>query len=102
MPDETDDRGLSGWAGVALGQMWSEHDRSTGRTLSWFNRSRSQLPPNATPVVQSQIAALKAENAQLRAQLETVQLRLAGVERDYAELDAWADIAARKLKQHGL
>ena len=89
MPDDESNSGLSGWAGITLGRMWAEHDRSVDETLEWFgNRHRRKVDPAAL-VAQNQ--ALAAENAQLRRDL-------AEYEHNYAKLRAWAEEAARDLK----
>jgi len=90
MADDESSNGLSGWAGVALGRMWAEHDRSVGETLTWFaNRNRRQIDPAA---LLAQNQSLAAENAQLRQEL-------ADYKRNYAELDAWARRAERQIAQ---
>ena len=87
-------------AAYQLGRQSAESDALRRDLLdTLFSPAGSQ--PDAT-VLAAQIRALAAENAQLREQLGKARLQLADVERDYAELDAWADIAAKKLKQHGL
>jgi hypothetical protein len=90
MSDDESSNGLSGWAGVTLGRMWAEHDRSVDETLAWFgNRHRRQIDPAA---LLAQNEALAAENAQLRQDLAAYQ-------HNYAKLRAWAEEAARDLKQ---
>ena len=102
MAEEDVGSGLSGWAGVALGRMWAAHEQSTGETLDWFNRSGRQRAQSPAQPVPPHVHCLATENAQLRVQLDAAKRALANLERDYAELDAWADKASRKLKQHGL
>jgi hypothetical protein len=90
MSDDESSNGLSGWAGVTLGRMWAEHDRSVDETLAWFgNRHRRQIDPAA---LLAQNEALAAENVQLRQDLAAYQ-------HNYAKLRAWAEEAARDLKQ---
>ena len=102
MADEDVANGVSGWAGVALGRMWARHEQSMGETLDWFNRrDRQQAKSPAKPAL-ANIPYLAMENAQLRGQLNEAKQALAGLEDDYAELRAWADMASRKLKQNGL
>ena len=88
MSDEEPGKGLSGWAGLALGRMWAQHDQSMGETIAWFaNRNRRATDPAA-----AQNHALAAENAQLRQEL-------ADYKRNYTELDAWARRAERQIAQ---
>lgn len=82
--------GLSGWAGVALGRMWAEHDRSMDETLAWFvNGRRQPVNPGA---LQAQNQALLAENAQLRQDLAAYKL-------NYGNLKAWANRAEARINQ---
>ncbi len=102
MAEEHVRNGASGWAGVALGRMWAEHDQSMGQTLDWFNgRGRRHAQSPAKPA-QPNVRCLTTENAQLRDHFNETKQALASLEDDYAELRAWADMASRKLKQHGL
>ena len=102
MAEEDNRNEVSGWAGVALGRMWAEHDQSMGKTLDWFNgRDRQHARSPAKPA-QPPVQCLATENARLRDQLNDAKRALAGLEDDYAELRAWADMASRKLKQNGL
>lgn len=94
MSEDGSSNGLSGWTGVALGRMWTEHDRSTEESISWFaNRHRRREDPAA---LAAQNQALAAENAQLRKDLAVYK-------RNYRELDVWARDAeeqiARLLKE---
>lgn len=90
MSDEEHSSGLSGWAGVALGRMWAEHDRSMDETLAWFvNRRRHQVNPAA---LQVEIQALVAENARLRQELTDYEF-------NYSNLKAWADRAEARINQ---
>ena len=102
MAEEDVGNGLSGWAGVALGRMWAEHEQSMGKTLDWFNGCGRQHTQGPAKQVQHHDQSLATENSQLRDQLNQTRRALAGLEDDYAELRAWADMASRKLKQHGL
>ena len=88
------------YAAFQLGQQSAELDAATSRAIrSVFSRRAPQVDSVA---LLAQSHALAAENAQLKDQLAKARLQLADIEHDYAELDAWADIAAKKLKQHGL
>jgi hypothetical protein len=90
MSDDETSNGLTGWAGVTLGRLWAEHDRSVDETLAWFgNRHRRQLDPAA---LLAQNQAFAAENAQLRQEL-------ADYKRNFTELDAWAKRAERQIAQ---
>ena len=102
MAEEDVRDGVSGWAGVALGRMWAEHDQSMGQTLDWFNRRGRQHAQSPVKPAQPNVQCLTTENAQLRNDLNETKQALASLEDDYAELRAWADMASRKLKQHGL
>lgn len=90
MSDEEHSSGLSGWAGVALGRMWAEHDRSMDETLAWFVNGRRQPVNHA--VLQAQIQALAAENAQLRQALADYEL-------NYRNLEAWSIRAEASINQ---
>ena len=59
-------------------------------------------PAPDADMLAAQNRALAAENAHLKTLLNSTECNLAGLESDYAELRAWADMASRKLKQHGL
>jgi len=90
MSEEESSRGLSGWAGLALGRMWAEHDRSMGESIAWFaSRNRRATDP-ANLLAQNQ--ALAAENAQLRQELADYKL-------NYRNLKAWADRAEARIDQ---
>ena len=90
MSDDESSNGLSGWAGVTLGRMWAEHERSVDETLEWFgNRHRRQIDP-ATLLAQNQ--ALAAENARLRQDLADYEL-------NYRNLKAWANRAEARIDQ---
>ncbi len=87
-------------AAYQLGRQASEVEATNRRALrTLFGPRTPDVDANA---VVTQNHVLAAENAQLKDQLAKARLQLAEVERDYAELDAWADVAAKKLKQHGL
>jgi hypothetical protein len=90
MPDDEHSKGLSGWAGIALGRMWAEHDRSMGETMDWFANRRSQ-PVNST-AIQAQNQDLLAENARLRQALADYEL-------NYANLKAWANRAEARINE---
>ena len=102
MAEEDVENGVSGWAGVVLGQIWAEHDQSMGKTLDWFSRRDRQQARSLVKPDQPHGQCLATENAQLRDQLDDARRALASLEDDYAELGAWADMAFRKLKQNGL
>ncbi len=92
MPGDESNNGLSGWAGITLGRMWAEHDRSVDETLEWFaNRHRRNVDPAAL-VAQNQ--ALAAENARLRRELEAYKL-------NFNNLRRWADSAENTLERLG-
>ncbi len=88
------------YAAYQLGQQSAELDAATSRAIrSVFGRRAAQVDGGA---LLAQNQALAAENARLKLLLEAVRRDFAECEQAYAELDAWADIAAKKLKQHGL
>jgi hypothetical protein len=92
MDDDGTSKGLSGWAGVALGRMWAEHDRSMEETADWFaNRHRRAVDPAA---VLAENQALAAENARLRQELAAYKL-------NFNNLRAWADSAEKTLQRLG-
>ena len=87
-------------AAFQLGRQSAESDALRRDLLdALFNPAGPQPDAN---VLAAQNRALAIENAHLRTLLNSTERNLAGLEIDYAELRAWADIASRKLKQHGL
>ncbi len=89
MDDDGRSNGLSGWAGVTLGRMWAEHERSMDETAHWFaNRHNRPVSP---AVLQAQNQALAAENVQLRQALSDYEV-------NYGNLKAWADRAEAKIE----
>jgi hypothetical protein len=82
--------GLSGWAGLALGRMWTEHDRSTEESIAWFANRRRRNVDAAS--LATQIQALAAENAQLRQELADYRL-------NYRNLKSWANRAEAQIDQ---
>ncbi len=88
------------YAAYQLGQQSAELDTATSRAIrSVFGRRAPQMDGVA---LLAQNQALAAENARLKASLLSTERNLAGLENDYGELRAWADMASRKLKQNGL
>lgn len=90
MDDDGPSKGISGWAGVALGRMWAEHERSMDETAHWFANRHNR--PVSAAVLQAQNQALAAENAQLRQDLEAYR-------HNYNKLNAWAEQAERDLRR---
>ena len=90
MDDDGRSNWLSGWAGVALGRMWAEQERSMGEMGQWFaNRNR---PVINVAALQADNQALATENARLRQDLEEFR-------HNYRQLRAWAEGASVKLKR---
>ena len=88
MSDDSQNNGLSGWAGIALGRMWAHHEQSMKETNTWFaNGRRSPVDVNA---VMAQNHALREENARLRDRLNLYAS-------NYDALDAWARKAEMEL-----
>src|ERR1700744_4252570 len=90
MSEKESSRGLSGWAGLALGRMWADHDRSMGESVAWF-ANRNRRSTDATTLLE-QNQALAVENAQLRQELADYRL-------NYRNLKAWADRAEAQIDQ---
>lgn len=90
MSEKESSRGLSGWAGLALGRMWADHDRSMGESVAWF-ANRNRRSTDATTLLE-QNQALAVENAQLRQELADYKL-------NYRNLKAWADRAEAQIDQ---
>lgn len=87
-------------AAYQRGRQASEVEATNRRALqTLFGPRTPHVDVNA---VVAQNHALAAENARLKASLVSTERNLLGLENDYAELRAWADMASRKLKQHGL
>ena len=87
-------------AAYQLGRQSAEVEATrTNAIRSVFGRPPPRIEVDA---VLLQNRALQEENVRLRAALEGTAHNLAALETDYAELRAWADMASRKLKQHGL
>ena len=87
-------------AAYQLGRQASEVEATNRRALrTLFGPRTPDVDVNA---VVAQNHALAAENAHLKLLLEAVRRDFSECEQAYAKLDAWADIAAKKLKQHGL
>ena len=97
MSDEIPSNGLSGWAGVSLGRMWAEHERSTAGTLRWFGNRHRQGMSLADFQVANQ--ALAAQNQALAAEVLRLREILADYERNYNNLDAWADRAKARIEE---
>ena len=87
-------------AAYQLGRQASEVDSTNRQALRTLFGPRTPNVDVNTLVAQHQ--ALATENARLRATLVSTERNLLGLENDYAELRAWADMAFRKLKQNGL
>jgi hypothetical protein len=88
--DELPSSGLSGWAGIALGRMWANHERSVDETMDWLARRRQpQIDVNG---LINQNRALAAENARLRHSLTEYKL-------NYEELLRWSDGAEKTIKE---
>ena len=87
-------------AAYQLGRQSAESDALRRDLLdTLFSPAGSQ--PDAT-LLMAQNQTLAAENSHLKTKLKRTEDSLAGLESDYAELRAWADMASRKLKQNGL
>ena len=82
-------RGLSGWAGYALGRMSAERDRSTEKLMDAL--SRRGAPAINVADVLAQNRALAAENAKLRHSLDEYKS-------NYDELNRWATEAEATIK----
>jgi hypothetical protein len=97
MSDELPSNGLSGWAGVSLGRMWAEHERSTAGTLKWFGNRHRQ----GTSLADFQAAnqELAAQNQALAAENLRLRESLAAYEYNYKNLDAWADRAKARIEE---
>lgn len=91
MSDDIQDGGPSGWAWFQLGRMAAKADRSRSEAIASIFAARRQRHVVADPLL-AQNRALAAENAQLRQDLAAYQ-------HNYAKLRAWAEEAARDLKQ---
>ena len=94
--------GRAGEAAAAyqVGRQSAESDALRRDLLdTLFSPAAAQRDPGS---LIAQNKALAAENEHLRAVLNSTERNLAGLESDYAELRAWADMASRKLKQYGL
>jgi hypothetical protein len=88
--DELPSPGLSGWAGIALGRMWANHERSVDETMDWLAKRR-QPQINVNGLI-NQNRALAAENARLRQDLADYKL-------NYSNLKAWANRAEARINQ---
>jgi hypothetical protein len=97
MSDEEPSNGLSGWAGITLGRMWAEHERSTDETLAWFAKRHRQGASLAD--FQAANQALFAQNQALAAENLRLREMLAAYEYNYNNLDAWADRAKARLEE---
>ena len=87
-------------AAYHLGRQSAEVEATrTNAIRSVFGRPAPRIDVNAVLI---QNRALEEENVLLKTALDRTERNLAGLESDYAELRAWADMASRKLKQHGL
>ncbi|NPD66358.1 hypothetical protein HN018_23280 (plasmid) [Lichenicola cladoniae] len=98
MTDDEPNSGLSGWAGVTLGRMWAEHERSTDDTLAWFANRRN--PQASLADYQAAIQALATQNQALADEILHLKKKLAVSERNYNALDAWADQAQAELREN--
>ena len=87
-------------AAFQLGRQASDVESTNRHALRTLFGSRAPSVDVGAVIAQNQMLA--AENARLRTTLANTERSLAGLETDYAELSTWADIASRKLKQHGL
>ena len=87
-------------AAYQLGRQASEIESTNRRALRTLFRPRAPNVDVNALVAQQQVLA--AENARLKATLVSTERNLVGLENDYAELRAWADMASRKLRQNGL
>ena len=97
MSDEFPSNGLSGWTGVVLGRMWAEHSRTTEEACAWFNNRHRQGASLAD--FQAANQELAAQNQALTAENQRLRESLAASERDYNNLDAWADRAKARIEQ---
>ena len=87
-------------AAYQLGRQSAESDALRRDLLDTLFSPAAAQPSTALLIEQNK--SLAAENNHLKAVLNSTERNLAGLERDYAELRAWADMASRKLKQNGL
>ena len=87
-------------AAYQLGRQSAESDALRRDLLDTLFSPAGSEPDAAVLVAQNK--NLAAENAHLKTLLKSTERNLAGLESDYAELRAWADMASRKLKQNGL
>ena len=97
MSDESPSNGLSGWAGVALGRMWAEHDRTMRQAGSWFVGRHGQGASladfqAANQELAAQNQALAAENLRLKQDLSDYEL-------NYNNLKAWAGRAKARIEE---
>ncbi len=90
MPDDETRNGISGWAGIALGRMWAEHERSVDDTLDWFVNRRNETANSA---------AMEARNQDLVAENSRLRQALADYELNYANLKAWANRAEAQINE---
>lgn len=97
MSDELPSNGLSGWAGVALGRMWAENDRTMEEACKWFvnrhNKGASLADfQAANQAFAAQNQALAAENLRLKQDLSEYEF-------NYNNLKAWAGRATAEIEQ---
>ncbi len=97
MSDESPSTGLSGWAGIALGRMWAEHDRTMRQAGSWFVGRHGQGASLAD--FQAANQELAAQNQALAAENLRLRESLAAYEYNYNNLDAWADRAKARIEE---
>ncbi len=95
--DREESTGLSGWASFQLGRMAAENDRHTSETLrTVFNRRQTVSEVDA---LLAQNRAFAAQNQVLAAENLRLRQSLAAYERNYDNLDAWADRAKARIEQ---
>ena len=97
MSDDLPSNGLSGWAGIALGRMWADHDRTMEHAGNWFAGRHNKTASLAD--VQAANQALAAQNQALAAENLRLKQDLSDYELNYNNLKAWAGRARARIEE---